>query len=132
MAETGYTYLAAVLNSIEDVVEALQLILTDAGISSIGAHVVDFRKGRKDILAFWSTYNPKVILFDIAPPLEANWQFFQQVQRATEAQGRQFILTTTNKAALEKLVGKTEAFELLGKPEDLNEIVTAVKKKLQT
>jgi hypothetical protein len=65
-------------------------------------------------------------------PFEANWQFFQQVQRATEAQGRQFILTTTNKAALEKLFGKTEAIELLGKPEDLNEIVTAVKKKLQT
>jgi response regulator RpfG family c-di-GMP phosphodiesterase len=132
MAETEPSYLAAVLNSNEDVIEALQLILTDAGISSIGAHIVDFRRGRKDIFAFLSQYNPKVILFDIAPPLEANWQFFQQVQRAMEAQGRYFILTTTNKAALERLVGKTEAIELLGKPEDLNEIVTVVKKKLQT
>jgi hypothetical protein len=77
MAETGNTYLVAVLNSNEDVVEALQLILTTAGISCIGAHIVDFRKGRKDLLAFLGAYNPKVLLFDIAPPLEANWQLFQ-------------------------------------------------------
>jgi hypothetical protein len=46
MAETEPTYLAAVLNSNKDIVEALQLILADAGISSIGTHIVEFRKGR--------------------------------------------------------------------------------------
>jgi len=72
-----------------------------------------------------------VIVYDIAPPYEENWQFLQLVKDAQQAQGRQFVLTTTNKAVLERLVGQTDAIEIIGKPFDLDEIVTAVKKKLE-
>jgi hypothetical protein len=91
-------------------------MLDDAGIASISGHVIDFKKGRQDIVAFLKGYNPKVIIYDIAPPYEENWKFFQLVRDTKEAEGRQFVLTTTNQAALEKLVGKTDAIEIIGKP----------------
>jgi hypothetical protein len=37
------------------------------------------------------------------------------------------VLTTTNKKRLEELVGPTDAFEIVGKPYDLEMIVGAVK-----
>jgi hypothetical protein len=41
--------------------------------------------------------------------------------------GRKVVLTTTNKKRLEELVGATDAFEIVGKPYDLEMIVQAVK-----
>ena len=42
----------------------------------------------------------------------------------------QFVLTTTNKPALDKLVGETEALEVIGKPYDLRQVVDAVRAAL--
>ena len=101
MAETESQKRVAVINSNEDIVEAIRLMLDDAGIASVGAHVVDFKKGRKDLIAFYHDYNPRVIVYDIAPPYEENWTFFQLVKATQETQGRHFLLTTTNKAVLD-------------------------------
>ena len=43
------------------------------------------------------------------------------------AQECRFILTTTNKPALDKLVGESEALEIIGKPYDLERVITAVR-----
>ena len=37
-------------------------------------------------------------------------------------------MTTTHKVNLERLVGPTEAIEIIGKPYDLEEVVAAVKR----
>jgi len=118
----------AIINSNEDVVEAIRLILGDVGFITVGAHLVDFKKGRRDLVSFLQEHNPRVIVLDIAPPYEENWNFFQLIQNSQAARGRQFVLTTTNKNILEELVGKTHTIELVGKPFDLDEIVKAVQK----
>jgi DNA-binding response OmpR family regulator len=124
--------IVAIINTNEDVVEAIRLILGDAGFVTIGAHLVDFKKGRRDLVAFLQEHNPRVIVLDIAPPYEENWNFFQLMKNSQAARGRQFVLTTTNKKILEDLVGKTSTIELVGKPFDLDEIVKAVQKMMKT
>lgn len=131
MPETENRSLVAVINSNEDVVESIRLMLDDDGIRSVAGHVIDFKRGRQDFVAFLKEHDPRVIIYDIAPPYEENWRFLQLLKDSQEAQGRQFILTTTNKAVLERLVGQTDAIEIIGKPFDLDEIVTAAKEKLQ-
>jgi DNA-binding response OmpR family regulator len=123
--------MVAVINSNEDIVEMIQLMLLDAGYASIGAHVTDFKKGKNDFVVFCQQHNPQVILFDVAPPYEENWKFFQLLKNTRAAEGKQFLLTTTNKEALERLVGGTKAIEILGKPFDLEEIIAAVRKLLR-
>ena len=39
--------------------------------------------------------------------------------------------TTTNKPALDKLVGETEVIEIIGKPYDLQQVVEAVRSALR-
>jgi DNA-binding response OmpR family regulator len=121
----------AIINSNEDIVEAIRLILGDAGFVTVGAHLVDFKKGRQDLVAFLQENNPRVIVLDIAPPYEENWNFFQLIKNTLAAEGRQFVLTTTNKKILEDLVGRTSTIELIGKPFDLDEIVKAVQKMMK-
>ena len=121
----------AIMNSNQDIVETIQLFLNEEGFHSVGAHVTDFKKGTEDFVAFCQAHNPQVIIFDIAPPYQENWTFCQLLQNTKEAEGRPFILTTTNKRALERVVGKTEALEIFEKPYDLEALVTAVNKVLK-
>ena len=120
----------AIINSSEEIIETLQLLLDEAGYHTVGAHVLDFKKGKRDFVAFCQEQNPQVILFDIAPPYEENWKFLQLLRDTKEVEGRTLIMTTTNKVRLEQLVGPIDALEIVGKPFDLDEIVRSVKTTL--
>jgi hypothetical protein len=60
-------------------------------------------------------------------PFERNWNFFEHL-RATVMQGRQFVLTTPNARALERLVGRDQdIYEVLDDGTDVDRIVQAVR-----
>jgi len=117
----------AVFNSSEDTVEMLRLLLEHEGFQTATGHVPDIKRGRTDLLAFVEQHRPSVIVYDISPPLEQNWTFLRLVQNTEALKGCGWVITTTNKEALEGLVGTTGTFELLGKPNDLERIVEAVR-----
>ncbi len=109
----------------------LRLILEDAGFRVVSAYLPDLKQGRQRPGALLAQHDARVIVWDVAIPYEDNWQFFQSVVRSPAAQGRRFVLTTTNKRALEALVGPAEAHELVGKPFDLDQLVGAVRRALE-
>ena len=116
----------AVIDTSEDVVAFLTQVLAEEGYRPVAGYVTDFREGRQDLAAFLAAHRPAAIIWDIGFPYAPNWAFFQEAQASAAAQGGRFILTTTNKAALEDLVGPTPTHELLGKPYDLDQLLTAV------
>ena len=130
MARKGQPPVVAVVNSSEDVVTLIREVLEEEGFHTVVGHVPSFKSGKDDLLAFLETHDPAAIVFDVAPPYEDNWRFLQLVRDTRSAQGRAFVVTTTNKARLEKQVGDTGAIEVVGKPFDLQEIVDAVKRAL--
>jgi CheY-like chemotaxis protein len=65
------------------------------------------------------TLRPDAILFDLAVPYERNWECFKRLQSIGLFGDIPIILTTVNRAALERLVGPTDSFEIIGTPHDL-------------
>ena len=122
----GSSGAVAVFNSSEEVINLLKLVLEEEGFSVVSGHVPELKSGQQDIAAFFAEHDPQVIVYDVSLPYQANWQFFQWVQRLGQEQGRRFVVTTTNKRALDEIVGRTPAFELVGKPFDIDQIVAAV------
>jgi len=117
----------AVFNSSSDTVDMLRTVLEQEGFHTVSGHIADLKKGELDFVDFIDHHRPAVIVYDISPPYETNWTFLRLVRSSKPAQSARFILTTTNKPALDELVGETDAIEIIGKPYDLRQVVGAVR-----
>jgi CheY-like chemotaxis protein len=128
MSDKKHDQTVAVLNSSDDTVEMLRSCLQHHGFSSVvTGHVDDFKYGEADFPQFLEQHDPKALIYDISIPYDKNWTFLRLLLDTDAMRGRKIVLTTTNKKRLEELVGPTDAFEIVGKPYDLEQIVTAVK-----
>ena len=117
----------AVINTSPDTVELLKDALEFAGFVAVCSYTHDIRDGRIDLEAFLRQHQPKVIVYDIAPPYERNWRFFEHL-RETVLKGYVFVLTSTHAAQVERLaIGSNRVYEVVGKPLDLTAIVAAVR-----
>jgi DNA-binding response OmpR family regulator len=122
--------LVAVINASEDIVMLLRLELESQGFATAQAHIRHIKDGKFDFLAFLAEFDPAAIVYDIAPPYEENWTFLRLMRDTQAMRGRPVVVTTTNKAALDRLVGPTDACEILGKPFDLEAVAGAVRRAL--
>ena len=120
----------AVFNSSDDTVEMLRTALEADGLHTVSGHIGELKKGELDFVAFIEHHQPAVIVYDISLPYDTNWNFLKLVLSSQPAQDCRFILTTTNKPALDKLVGENDALEIIGKPYDLERVIAAVRAAL--
>ena len=117
----------AVINTSPDTVSLLADLLERAGFLVVNTYTHDIRDGSVDLEAFLRTHRPRVILYDIAPPYERNWQFLQHL-RQTILRGYQFVLTTTNPSRVEPFVkGDDRVYEVVDKDGSLDEILRATR-----
>jgi DNA-binding response OmpR family regulator len=124
-------HVVAVFNTSPDTVELLRIVLEEAGFVVVSAFTYELRDGEVDLEAFCRQHRPHVVLYDIAPPYEANWRLFLHLRSTEALRGARFVVTTTHEAHVRKIAGHgEELFEIVGKPYDLGLIVEAVKKKI--
>jgi DNA-binding response OmpR family regulator len=119
----------ALFNASDDTVEMVQRMLDGGGFHClVGCRLSDLKSGRVDFARYLKHYRPAVVIFDISPPYQANWLFFLTLRDRKELNGVGVVLTTTNKARLDEVAGKdSEAFEIVGKPYDLDQISAAIR-----
>lgn len=116
----------AVLNSSKEITDVLSEIFKEEGHDTCTSFTYLYKGDDRSFDRFIKRCKPDVIIYDVAIPYKQNYELFKKLSQHESVKHIPFILTTTNKEALESLVGKTPTHELIGKPYDLKQIVTAV------
>lgn len=120
----------AIINTSIELIEALSYAMQQVGYDTVTVTVYELKHKLKTLHDVFKIKRPHVIVYDVALPYQENWNFLQNMKGANEIEDAHVIITTTNKKALETLIGhKTQAFEItgvVGKPFDLDDILHAV------
>ena len=119
--------LVAVINNDPQLINMLVTWFETHDLRVVCASLSDFRRGHEDVEAFIDKHRPKVIVFDVGMPYQPNWDFLCVLRLLPEIARVPIIATTGNKRALEAKVGATDAHEIVGNPDDLNELTGAVR-----
>ena len=125
--DTPFRDVVAIINTSPDTVALLTDLLERAGFLVVSLFTHEIRNGSVNLEAFLRAHQPRVVVYDIAPPYERNWQFLQHL-RTTVLAGYQFVLTTTNPVHVEPFVkGDERVYEVVDKAGTLDEILRATR-----
>ena len=123
----------AIFNSLDDILDMVRLAFEAQGFVTATARLADIQSGVLDLIAFVEEHKPVALVYDLPRPYEANWNVLRMLRETDSLQDLVWVITTTNKQALERAVPKTNAIEIvLGKPYTVDEVIDAVRKGLQT
>jgi DNA-binding NarL/FixJ family response regulator len=119
----------AIFNSRPDFIEALRVALEAGGFTTASAHLADIQNGTLDLLAFVHLHKPELIIYDLPRPYESHWNFLRLLKETDSLKAATWVLTTTDKKALEAAVGASGVVEIIfGEPYGVAEVVAAVHK----
>jgi DNA-binding NtrC family response regulator len=128
MANDTPTPLIACCNSSDDIVTLLADVMKDEGFRAV-THVSLATQGPEPTIEFLTQVRPQACIYSVSLPYETSWANFQAVRQAMP--GCAWVVTTTNKRALDELVGPTETLEIWGKPFDIDQVVASVRRALE-
>jgi DNA-binding NarL/FixJ family response regulator len=121
----------AIFNSRPDFIEALRLALEAEEYTTACAHLADIQSGALDLLAFVHLHTPELIVYDLPRPYERHWNFLRLLKDTRSLEAAAWVLTTTDKNALEAAVGASGVVEIIfGEPYGVADVAAAVAQRL--
>lgn len=130
MSESKPRHRVAIFNSRPDFIEALRGALETDGFTTACAHLADIQNGTLDLLAFVRRHTPELIVYDLPRPYESHWNFLRLLKETDSLRAATWVLTTTDKKALEAAVGASGVVEIIfGEPYGVTDVVAAVRKR---
>lgn len=133
MAPLRSAPLVAIFNSCDKLIEEVRSALDAAGFAVATARLAEIQSGTLDLVAFIEVHDPDVIVYDLPRPYENHWNFLKLLKETNSLRDRQWILTTTDKRALDAAVGASGVVEIIvGQPYGADDVVEAVRLALET
>lgn len=122
----------AIFNSRAEFLDALREAFEREGWLSVTALLAEIQNGTLDLVAFLDVHDPQVIVYDLPRPFERHWNFLRLLKQSDCLRKKTWILTTTDKKALDAAVGAAGVIEIiLGEPYGVGEVVEAVRLALK-
>ncbi len=109
--------LVACVNSSQDLVNFLRDIFVLEGFRAV-PYATSLAEGPETLVAFLQQLHPQAVVYAVSVPYQESWAEFEQVRAALP--DLHWVVTTTNKRALDELVGPTTTIEIIGKPFDID------------
>jgi DNA-binding NarL/FixJ family response regulator len=117
----------AIFNSRAEFIDGLRAALDRDGLPTATALLAEIQDGTLDLVAFLEVHDPRVIVYDLPHPFERHWNFLRLLKQTDGAKKRTWILTTTDKKALDAALGASGVIEIVfGEPYNVSEVVEAV------
>lgn len=127
-ASSSVPIVVAIINTNPEVVRVLRVSLERAGFVTFAVHLEDIRTGEADMKSLLEEHDPRVVVYDLAPPYDVHWRFLDHLRKSTHFGDRRFVLTSVNVRAAQRIVHLEETvYEVVGKDADMLEVVRAVK-----
>ena len=121
----------AIFNSRAEFIDGLREALDREGLPTATALLAEIQDGTLDLVAFLEAHDPGVIVYDLPRPFERHWNFLRLLKQTDAVRKRTWILTTTDKKALDAAVGASGVIEIVfGEPYSVAEVVEAVHRAL--
>ena len=121
----------AIFNSSQDTVDLLRFTFEAGGFQTVAGHVPDIKRGHLDFVGFIDEHDPVAVVIDVSMPYAENWNFIRLLRDTASMRDRALVLTTTNKRALDEMVGPTDTIEIVGKPYEPTLILEAMRKAIE-
>ena len=119
----------AIFNSSDDMIELLRLEFERHDFVVLSAQVSELRRGTVDLKSMLDQHKPQVIVYDLIPPYDRQWQFLDHLRQTSPLNGIPFVITSTNEKAARELSGRDElVYEVLGRPFDVAALIDAVRR----
>ena len=119
--------LVACVNSSQDLVTFLRDIFVHEGFRAV-PYATSLAEGPETLITFLQQLSPQAVVYAVSLPYQKSWAEFEQVRAALP--DFHWVVTTTNKRALDELVGPTNTIEIIGKPFDIDLVFDAVRRGL--
>ena len=121
----------AIFNSHTEFIDSLRDALDREGLPTVTALLAEIQDGTLDLVAFLEAHNPQVIVYDLPRPFERHWNFLRLLKQTQGLRKKAWILTTTDRTALDAAVGASGVIEVIfGEPYGVREVVEAVQHAL--
>jgi hypothetical protein len=118
----------AIINTSDDLVELLKVNIESAGLVVVTIHIAEIRAANFDVDTWLKVHDPRVVVYDVAPPFDKSWRFLDHLRNSPAFVGRRFVLTSPNVTRVHEVVKTDETvYEVVGQEEDIHEIVQAVR-----
>ena len=125
----GTLPVVAVFNSSDDLIEMLRIAFERENFVVLSAHVSEVRRGTIDLKSLIEQHKPNVIVYDLIPPYDRQWQFLDHLRQTSPLNRIPFVITSCNEKAARELGGRDElVHEVLGRPFDVAALVDAVRR----